>query len=579
MKQIGNVPGGPFGLCVALAVCVAATAGGCEGGAADEPLGRQAAALDEGPGDRKGCTLFYHGKVFTADPSRPWAQALVVCGERILSVGSDAELTPALRWLPGVDLGGRTVVPGLNDAHVHVLTVPGLPLNVPDFVPGPGPTLSEVVELVRAGAEQNPPGTWLQVTVGEAVLEDPNASRFALDPVSPDHPVLLRSWAGHGTYINTRAMAALGIAETEPDPFGGRYGRVAGSNVLTGAVHEYAEHLLSRRLFETASDAELAHAYEAFSRQAAQLGFTTIQDMALGLPQARTLRVLSQADLALRVRSICFPLSPEEACVGAPPDLGGLVPWVRASGFKWITDGSPIERGAFLEEPYFDEPATRGGFNFASGALQDMLRRGLNGPPRGAQALIHTVGDGAVDNVLAAVAATGGAPAWNGRRLRIEHADLLFPEHFGELIDLGAVVVQNPLHLGVPELLGRRFGPERIARAQPLQTLRGLGIPLALGTDAIGAVSSPWLDVFLAAIHPTRPSEAITVEQAVSAYTYGSAYAEFEEYRKGRLAPGKLADLAVLSQDVFTAPLPTLPATHSVLTVVGGRIVWDSGEL
>ncbi|HEU4539006.1 MAG TPA: amidohydrolase family protein, partial [Polyangiaceae bacterium] len=370
-----------------------------------------------------------------------------------------------------------------------------------------------------------------------------------------------------------------GLSETEPDPFGGHYGRVPGSNVLDGSVHEYAEHLLSRKLFDTASDDALARAYEDFSRQAAQLGFTTIQDMALGLTRARSLRVLARADLALRVRSICFPLTPDESCAVDPVSLPGLGPRVYADGFKWITDGSPIERGAFLEAPYSDAPETRGVFNFEPVALQGMLSRGLLGPPRRNQALVHAVGDGAVDNVLAAVAATGGAAAWRGRRLRIEHADLLFPDHFGELTDLGAVVVQNPLHLGVPELLTRRFGPERIAMAQPLQTLRELGIPLALGTDAIGAVSSPWLDVFLAAIHPTRPSEALTVEQAVSAYTHGSAYAEFEDFQKGKLAPGRLADLAVLSQDVFTAPLPALPATRSVLTVVGGRVVWDAGEL
>lgn len=167
--------------------------------------------------------------------------------------------------------------------------------------------MDEVVALVAAGTATYPPGTWLYLTIGETVLGDPNTSRFLIDPVSPNHPVILRSWSGHGTYLNSKAMALMGISETEPDPFGGRYDRAAGSNVLNGGIHEYAEHTLSRKLFDTQSDAELAAAYENFANEAVRVGYTTIQDMALGLTRERSVRVLSSANLALRVRSM-FPL-------------------------------------------------------------------------------------------------------------------------------------------------------------------------------------------------------------------------------------------------------------------------------
>lgn len=138
------------------------------------------------------------------------------------------------------------------------------------------------------------------------------------------------------------------------------------------------------------------------------------------------------------------------------------------------------------------------------------------------------------------------------------------------------MVVQNATHLALNELLPLRYSPQTLATVQPLRSLIEAGVPLALGTDGIGFGSNPYVDILLATIHPDRPSEALTREQAVIAYTSGSAYAEFEEHRKGRLAPGQLADLAVLSQDIFTVPFFLLPATQSVLTVIGGEVAWEA---
>jgi hypothetical protein len=543
-------------------------AAGCLLGIACFLLAGGAAAA---PPDR---TILHHGKVFTSDPDRLWAEAIAIQGDRVQAAGSEAEVmalaTPRTRV---VDLGGRTVIPGLNDAHVHVLGVPGVRLNDPSFVPGPGPTLSEVLDLIQAGAAANPPGTWLVVTVGPNVSEDPNAQRFVLDEVSPDHPVRLEAWSGHGTYLNTKAMEALGIAEDEPDPFGGHYTRFPGSNVITGEAHEYAEHLIRRAMYQLLPVSDAAAQYQAYAAQAVVFGFTSIQDMAFGLTKGDALATLAAADLPIRVRSICTPLTPGESCDG---DGGGMV---RSSGIKWVTDGTPIERLAFVETPYADEPGWVGAFNFPAAPFQAMLERGLMGSPRTHQLLFHSVGDGAIDEVLDAMEATGGAAVWNGRRTRIEHGDLLFSPNFDRMRDLGAVIVQNPRHLALTGLFAQRFTPAVFGELEPLRTLLDRDIPLALGTDGIGGVLDPWVDVFLAALHPTHPSEALSVEQAVIAYTRGSAYAEFEEHRKGTLAPGKYADLAVLSQDPFTVPVFAVPATTSVLTIVGGRVVWDAGAL
>ncbi|WP_437941920.1 amidohydrolase [Sorangium sp. So ce341] len=524
-------------------------------------------------------TILHNGKIFTSDPDNLWAEAVAVRGRRIVAVGSDAEVldlaAPRTRI---IDLGGRTVIPGLNDAHVHVLAPSGHPLNSPaSFVPGPGPTLAEMLDLVASGASETPAGTWLIGFIGTAMFEDAQANRFALDTVSPDHPVVLFAWTGHGTWLNSLAMEVLGIAEDEPDPFGGHYARVPGSDVLTGEAHEYAEHQIRRKLYALRSDEELAAQYRSFAREALRRGFTSLQDIAVGLPHGRALAVLEAADLPIRVRSICAPLSLDEGC---EPGRGGPGSKVRASGIKWFTDGTPVERLACVSEPYADRPGWSGAFNLPEGPLAAILDEGLHGSPRESQLLFHAVGDEAIGRIFDAMEASGGPSAWRGRRTRIEHGDLLLPSDVARARELGAMVVQNPTHLGLPHVFAERFSPEILSDVEPLASLLGEGVPLALGTDGIGAVMNPFVDLLFATIHPTRPEEALTIEEAVMAYTSGSAHAELEEHRKGTLAPGRLADLAVLSRDIFGPISPEeLVGTTSELTMVGGEIVWDSGAL
>jgi hypothetical protein len=524
-------------------------------------------------------TIFHGGAVFTSDPATPWAQAIAVEGDHVVAVGSDAEvLAGANDSTTRIDLGGRVLVPGLNDAHVHVVVPEGAYLNAPTFIPGPGPTLAEVEALLAGGAAATPPGTWLFAFIGSNVFDDPQADRFALDTVSPDHPVVLFAWTGHGMWLNTQAIGALGISETEPDPFGGHYARVPNSNVITGEVHEYAEFGIRRRLLSLLPDADIIGQYRAFASAAVQLGYTSLQDMAVGLTHERALGVLGAADLPLRVRSICFPLSPGEPCevTNELEDDGGLV---RASGVKWITDGTPVERLAFVETPYADRPGWVGAPDLPSAALRAQMTQHSHGSPARHQLLFHSVGDAAIDQVLDAMEDTGGAAVWHGRRTRIEHGDLLFPWDFGRARDLGVTVVQNPTHFTLAPVFAERCSPAVFSELEPMQSLLAEGIPLAIGTDGIGVPQSPFVNIFLAMIHPTHPSEALSLEQALVAFTRGAAYAEFQEHRKGTLAPGRVADLAVLSQDIFHVPPPAILATGSLLTMVGGRVVWDAGVL
>jgi predicted amidohydrolase YtcJ len=260
-----------------------------------------------------------------------------------------------------------------------------------------------------------------------------------------------------------------------------------------------------------------------------------------------------------------------ESCRPAHFDLSDRL---TSSGIKWILDGTPVERSAALREPYADHPGT-GRFNATNNELTRLVRRSLFGLPVRDQLIFHLFGNRAIDKALGELDRAAPDWAWRLLRPRIEHGDMLQPEHFDRARRLGAIVVQNPTHLTLE--LEPSLGPARAAAAQPLRSLLDAGVDLAFGSDS--PQPNPFVDLFFAVTHPFHPGEALTMEQAVTAYTRGSARAEFQEWQKGSLKPGYLADLAVLSQDIFTIPPPAVPGTMSLLTLVGGEIVWDVGVL
>lgn len=519
--------------------------------------------------------IFHNGRVFTSDERALWAEAVAVRDDSVMAVGRNCEvLKHAGKGTRLVDLAGRVVVPGFNDAHVHS-TPYGTVINPTDFPPGPGPTVAEMLAYVAAAVARYPEGTWLTGIMGEAVLDDPSLNRYLLDTVAPNHPVLLMYWWGHGTVINTAGMLAAGIPETAADPLGGWYGRDPTTHVLDGSLHEYAGFRLSRQLADQMPIEDARAALGAFAATAVSLGITSVQDLSF-FSSGRQQQIFAGLALPLRIRNICFPFAPEDAC--APITLNQPSSWVTWSGFKRILDGGLVDRGAALYQPYSDKPDTAGRLDFSADFLRSEMQHSFCPLPFYGQRISHVVGDRTVDFYLDVLDAVAPAYLWRIARPRLEHGRLVALDRIQRLRDHGMIVVQNPSQFASPEMLLARLGPTRASQAALSASLLHAGIPIAIGSDTSGQPMSPFLDLMLAVINPAHPSEGLTLEEAVLAHTRGSAYAEFEEYRKGSLAPGMQADLVVLSQDIFRIPIEALPATHAVLTMVGGRVVHDTGE-
>jgi predicted amidohydrolase YtcJ len=536
-----------------------------------------------------GLTIFHNGRIFTSDERQLLVDdgGVAVLGHTVVAVGSSESVlrlqTPGTEL---IDLNGKVLLPGFNDAHVHPFDSFTFPefgkgaviVNDDGFIPGAGPSFREVLTAVAAGARANPAGTWLMAFIGTAVLEDSAVTRLAIDAVAPNHPVLLSAWFGHGMFINTRAIHTLGLSLAEPDPRGGFFGRLPGGE-LSGEVREYAEHRIRRFFSEQMTDTQLATAYEHYTRLAAQAGYTTIQEFAVGIPQKRHFAILRRANMPIRVRAHCVPLDIDEPC-DVPQDFSPENPFAMkyAGGTKWIDDGTPIERLSFLRHDYEDDPGNAGRPNFSDPDVQAQFdRAGRPASPHRSQILIHQTGDALADRLFASQQHTNPSRSfWSARRPRLEHGFLLQPEQIGLAAERGWTVITNPIFYALGDLWRTRLGPVQEPAVWPTKSLLKARVHVAIGSDAVTNVPGPFVDLFFAQVNPSNPAEAISLHDALIAYTKGSAYAEFNENWKGSLAPSRAADLVVLDRDIFRLAAPQeILDTRVLLTMVNGNIVHE----
>jgi predicted amidohydrolase YtcJ len=534
--------------------------------------------------------VLINGKVWTVNKGQPEAEAVAVWRDRILAVGSTADVKPLVGPKTRVlDLKGRRVVPGFYDSHVHFL--------------GSGQRLSEVAlkdaadeaefgRRLREFDKKTPRDRWL--LGGEwdhdRTFNGTLPSAELLDKYVPDRPVFLRRYDGHMAVVNSRALKLAGITAATPDPAGGVIYRKPGTREPTGVLRDNAMGLVNH-LIPAPSAAEIVEAVRAAMAEARRVGVTSVQDMAgTGAGTHRQLFRLYQhlaRDGQLTVRiDLRWPLAQwqELARLGAESGLGG--DWVKVAGLKGFMDGSLGSTTAKFFEPFLNEPGSTGVFVTPLDRMREYVREADRA---GLSVAVHAIGDRANAELLDIFAEVAKVNGPRDRRFRIEHAQHLRPQDYGRFRELGVIPSMQPYHvIDDGRWAEGRIGPKRCASSYAFRSLLDAGARLAFGSDWSVAPLSPILGIDAAVNRRTLdgkhpggwfPEQRIGVAEAVEAYTLTSSYAAFEEKDRGSIETGKLADLVVLSRDILAgAERDHIAEAEVVATIVGGRIVHETGR-
>ena len=519
--------------------------------------------------------ILTNGKIFTSDTTQLYVEALAIKDGRILATGASAEINKlAKATTKRLDLGGMLVVPGFNDAHNHLTD--GLKSNKV-MVDSMDPSWQIILDSIKIIASRVPAGQWITANIGPSIVNSSIATRFVLDKITTKHPIRLLSWWGHVGIFNTLAMNELGILETQPDPKGGFYERLADSETLTGKAFEknaYWPHTSYQKMADLRDEKAMIGEFRGMTQALLKAGITSYQNMCTGANPEDYARLWKQAGLPFRLRLIRWGDMNTDGSLNIPskdiPKNTAELPLLTISGTKWLLEGTPLEGGAEQFEAYPNRPNWYGRMNYTVPEIAKMCREAIT---RKDQLHFHIGGSKSMGKLLDLMATIN--VDWKALRPRFEHGDEIdyLPEYLEKAKKMGVIIVQNPTHFAPIDGFIMTAPP---THGMALKTLLQQNITLAIGSDG---PFNPYLNIMFATTHPRRPSEALTREQAVIAYTRTAAYAEFEEQNKGTLTVGKVADLAVLSQNIFKVPIPKLLQTESVLTMVNGQIVYDAGVL
>ena len=537
--------------------------------------------------------LLLHGRVWTCDPRSPVADAMAVSGGKIVSVGGSAELAAlAGAGTRVVDLQGRLVLPGFNDAHVHFY-MGGDTLTSIDLRDAASPAAFR--ETMRRFAATHPRGEWILHGSWDQERWSPAELPTAalIDGVTPDHPVWVNRSDGHMLLANSLAMRLAGVDRNTADVAGGEIVRDAEGHP-TGVFKDAAARVVDHAI-PMPSQERIRRAILAAQQHAFRYGVTSVQDMGVlgtrgGETMVEVLRMYQALDregaLQLRI-SAHLPL-PEwrrlgDAGIAACFRSGRL----QLGAVKSFSDGSLGSTTAWFFEPYTDAPHTSGLPSEEMLDEEGMYRNLRDADRAGLQIAIHAIGDRANKEVLDLC---GRLQAENGRRdrrIRIEHAQHLRPEDVQRFAELNVIASVQPYHcIDDGRWAEKRIGVKRARTTYAFRSLMDAGAAVAFGSDWWVAPISPLLGIYAAATRRTIdgqfpdgwvPEEKITVAQAVHAYTMGAAYASGEERSKGSLAPGKLADAVVLSEDIFSIDPIRIPEVQVDMTIVDGTIVYERG--
>lgn len=530
--------------------------------------------------------IYWNAKVWTGDPAQPQAEAIAVWRDRILKVGTNAEvkaLAGPKTWF--IDLQGQRVVPGFYDSHLHLLNG-GLSLSRVDLKDA-----ADEAEFGRRLVEfdkNTPRDRWL--TGGQwdhdRTFGGQLPTAATIDKYVKDRPVFIRRYDGHMALANSAALKLAGITAQTPDVPGGVIDRYPDGKP-TGVLRDNAMGLVGRLVPEP-DEAEIREAVLAAQKHAAEFGITSVQDLDGSAPETRRklLHVLQQlareGKLTVRV-DLRWPIGQhkELAAVGVEANFGN--DFVRIGGVKGFMDGSLGSSTAKMFAPYEGNPNNTGVYVTPPDTMRALVR---SADAAGLNVCVHAIGDEANATLLDIFAEVAKQNGNRDRRFRIEHVQHLRPADYGRFKELGVIASMQPFHvIDDGRWAEGRIGAKRCASSYAYRSLLDAGAKLAFGSDWPVAPLDPIAGIDAAVNrrtldgkHPKGwfPEQRITVAEAVQAYTQGSAFAAGQENNKGTLTPGKLADFVVLSRDIFDAKA-TGPLTDAkvVLTIVGGQVVYQ----
>lgn len=530
-------------------------------------------------------TIIINAVVHTMDPAQPTAEAVAIYANHIVAVGS----TKDIRRLAGpntrtIDAKKRLLIPGFNDAHTHFLSG-GFQLSNVDLRDASSPR--EFADRIKAFAAKTSRGRW--ITGGDWDHERwPDAklpTKELIDSLTPDTPVFVSRLDGHMALANSLALKLAGVTRQTLDPPGGVIVRDK-SGEPTGVLKDAAQSFVWK-VVPPASFEERLEAAHAASNYAASLGVTSVQDVSAGTDVGVYQTLLDRGELKTRIYAVS-PLPDWErlARTGVRAHFGSDM--LRVGGLKGFSDGSLGSTTALFYEPYRDEPSTSGIAGDEMYPEGAMLERVREADRAGLQVLIHAIGDRANDLILSIYEQVERENGKRDRRFRIEHAQHLRPQDIPRFARDQVIASMQPYHaIDDGRWAEKRIGKERAKTTYAFRSLLDSGATLAFGTDWTVAPLNPLLTVYAAVTRRTIdgknpkgwvPEQKISVEETVRAYTVGPAYAEFQENVKGTITAGKLADLVLLSRDIFKIDPKEIENVKVVLTMVDGRVVYEARD-
>ena len=527
-----------------------------------------------------------NAKVWTVDKSHPTAQAVAVLGDRIVAVGSNDDIEawhgPRTRV---IDAGGKLMLPGFNDAHVHFVDG-GLALDQVEL--NDATSATEFARRIGERARRTPKGEWVEGGDWDETKWNPARmpAKELIDPLTPDTPVFVMRYDGHMALANSTALRLAGITAATPDPPGGVIVRDSQGNP-TGALKDAAMDYVYKIAPPLSHDQRVQAVKRALAH-AASLGVTSVQHMN---PEYADIAVyaelLQRGELTARIYAApLIPSVDDQVKIGVRHAFGG--PYLRIGALKAYADGSLGSSTAYFFEPFSNQPNNRGLLSDEMHPVSLMQDRMMRADAAGLQICTHAIGDQGISTILDIYSEIVKAHGESDRRFRIEHAQHMAAKDFERFAQLHVIASVQPYHaIDDGRWAEERIGHDRSSRTYAFRTFLDHGIRLALGTDWNVAPLDPMLTVYAAVTRATLdgknpngwfPEQKLTLPETIEAYTLGSAYAEFQENEKGSITAGKLADMVLLTDDIFSIDPARIRDVKVRTTIVGGKIVWDASD-